>query len=187
LPRLHALNRYAYRLAEPRIFRWFGYIIQPMAKKKPKTPSNTIALNKKARHDYLLENEMEAGIVLEGWEVKSIRAGRAQIRDSYVFIKNGEAFIFGLIITPLLSASTHVNPDQQRNRKLLLHKNEISRLSGSVDRKGYSIIALSLYWKGSKVKCKIALGKGKHLYDKRATEKERDWGREKSRIAKIRT
>jgi len=157
-----------------------------MGKKKVKKPSNTIAQNKKARHDYILENEFEAGLVLEGWEIKSIRAGKAQIRDSYVYIKNGEAFVFGIVITPLLSASTHVNPEQQRNRKLLLHKYEINRLMGAVDRKGYSILALSLYWKGSRVKCKIALGKGKHLYDKRASEKERDWGREKSRLAKIR-
>ena len=156
-----------------------------MGKKKTKTPSNIIAQNKKARHDYALETEFEAGLVLEGWEVKSIRAGKAQIKDSYVLLKNGEAFLFGAVITPLLSASTHVIPEQQRSRKLLLHSYELSRLIGAVERKGYAIIPLSLYWKKSRVKCKIALGKGKHQYDKRASEKERDWGREKARIAKM--
>ena len=156
-----------------------------MGKKKKKTPSNTIAQNKKARHDYTLETEFEAGLVLEGWEVKSIRAGKAQIRDSYVLLKDGEAFLFGAVISPLISASTHVSPDQQRSRKLLLHSYELSRLVGAVDRKGYSIIPLSLYWKKSRVKCKIALAKGKHQYDKRAAEKQRDWNREKSRIAKM--
>ncbi len=156
-----------------------------MGKKKKKTPSNTIAQNKKARHDYTLETEFEAGLVLEGWEVKSIRAGKAQIRDSYVLLKDGEAFLFGAVISPLISASTHVSPEQQRSRKLLLHSYELSRLVGAVERKGYSIIPLSLYWKKSRVKCKIALAKGKHQYDKRAAEKQRDWNREKSRIAKM--
>lgn len=156
-----------------------------MTKKKKKTPSNIIAQNKKARHDYSLESEYEAGLVLEGWEVKSLRAGKAQIKESYVLLKDGEAFLFGAVITPLLSASTHIVADQQRSRKLLLHDYELSRLIGAVERKGYSIIPLSLYWKGSRVKCKIALAKGKHLYDKRATEKERDWNREKARIAKM--
>lgn len=156
-----------------------------MGKKKKKIPGNTIAQNKKARHDYTLETEFEAGLVLEGWEVKSIRAGKAQIRDSYVLLKDGEAFLFGAVISPLISASTHVSPEQQRSRKLLLHSYELSRLVGAVDRKGYSIIPLSLYWKKSRVKCKIALAKGKHQYDKRAAEKQRDWNREKSRIAKM--
>jgi SsrA-binding protein len=157
-----------------------------MAKKKPKIPSSTIALNKKARHDYILEDEMEAGLVLQGWELKSLRAGKVQLRDSYVLLQNGEAFLFGTVISPLLSASTHIVPEQQRNRKLLLHRKELARLIGAVERKGYTIVPLSLYWKKSKVKCKIALAKGKHLFDKRATEKERDWNREKARIAKIR-
>ena len=156
-----------------------------MGKKKKKIPGNTIAQNKKARHDYTLETEFEAGLVLEGWEVKSIRAGKAQIRDSYVLLKDGEAFLFGAVISPLISASTHVSPEQQRSRKLLLHSYELSRLVGAVERKGYSIIPLSLYWKKSRVKCKIALAKGKHQYDKRAAEKQRDWNREKSRIAKM--
>ena len=156
-----------------------------MGKKKKKTPSNTIALNKKARHDYTLETEFEAGLVLEGWEVKSIRAGKAQVRDAYVLLRNGEAFLCGAVISPLISASTHVSPVQQRDRKLLLHVQELSRLVGSVERKGYTIVPLSLYWKKSRVKCKIALAKGKHQFDKRATEKERDWNREKARIAKL--
>ncbi len=156
-----------------------------MGKKKNKTPSNTIALNKKARHDYTLETEFEAGLVLEGWEVKSIRAGKAQVRDAYVLLRNGEAFLCGAVISPLISASTHVSPVQQRDRKLLLHIQELSRLIGSVERKGYTIVPLSLYWKKSRVKCKIALAKGKHQFDKRASEKERDWNREKARIAKL--
>ncbi len=157
-----------------------------MAKKKPKKPSNTIVVNKNARHDYSLEREFEAGLVLEGWEVKSLRAGKVQFRDTYVHLKNGEAFLFGAIISPLLSASTHVHPQAQRGRKLLLHKHELSNLTGAVERKGYTIVALSLYWIRGRVKCKIALAKGKHLYDKRAAAKEQDWNREKSRLNKIR-
>jgi len=157
-----------------------------MGKKKNKTPSNTIAQNKKARHDYSLESEYEAGLVLEGWEVKSIRAGKAQINEAYIQLKNGEAFLYGAVITPLLSASTHINPAQQRSRKLLLHSYELSRLIGAVERKGYTIVPLALYWKKSRVKCKIALAKGKQQYDKRASEKEKDWNRDKARIAKMR-
>ncbi|MCK5663728.1 MAG: SsrA-binding protein SmpB [Thiotrichaceae bacterium] len=156
-----------------------------MGNKKKKIPSNTIAANKKARHDYSLETEFEAGLMLEGWEVKSIRAGKAQIRDGYILLRNGEAFLCGAVISPLLSASTHVSPEQQRDRKLLLHVHELARLVAAVDRKGYTIVPLSLYWKKSHVKCKIALAKGKHQYDKRASEKERDWNREKARIAKL--
>ncbi len=118
-----------------------------MGKKKKKLPSNIIAQNKKARHDYALETEYEAGLVLEGWEVKSIRAGKAQIREAYVLLKNGEAFLFGAMITPLLTASTHIVPTQQRSRKLLLHAYELARLVGAVERKGYTIVPLSLYWK----------------------------------------
>lgn len=157
-----------------------------MAKKKSKTPANSIAQNRKARHDFFIEKEYEAGLVLEGWEVKSIRAGKVQINDNYVVIEKGEAFLLGAIITPLLSASTHVHPEQQRLRKLLLHRTELNQLIGAVDKKGYTIVTLSLYWLRGRVKCKIALAKGKHLYDKRATEKQREWGREKSRLAKVR-
>ena len=156
-----------------------------MGKKKKKLPSNIIAQNKKARHDYALETDYEAGLVLEGWEVKSIRAGKAQIREAYVLLKDGEAFLHGAIITPLLCASTHVVPEQQRSRKLLLHAYELARLVGAVERKGYTIVPLSLYWKKSRVKCKIALAKGKQLFDKRASEKEKDWNRDKARIAKM--
>lgn len=156
-----------------------------MGKKKKKLPSNTIASNKKARHDYSIETDFEAGLVLQGWEVKSIRAGKAQIRDAYVLLRNGEAFLCGAVISPLLSASSHVSPEQQRDRKLLLHVQELSRLVSAVERKGYTIVPLTLYWKKTHVKCKIALAKGKHQYDKRASEKERDWNREKARIAKL--
>lgn len=156
-----------------------------MGKKKKKTSSNTIAQNRRARHDYILETDYEAGLVLEGWEVKSLRAGKAQINESYVQLINGEAFLYGAIISPLLSASTHIHPDQQRSRKLLLHDYELARLVGAVERKGYTIVPLALYWKGSRVKCKIALAKGKHQHDKRAAEKERDWNRDKARIARM--
>ncbi len=156
-----------------------------MGKKKKQAPSNTIALNKKARHDYTLETDFEAGLVLEGWEVKSLRAGKGQIRDAYILLRNGEAFLSGAVISPLLCASTHVSPEQQRDRKLLLHVHELSRLVVAVERKGYTIVPLALYWKKSRVKCKIALAKGKQQYDKRASEKERDWNRDKARIAKI--
>ncbi len=156
-----------------------------MGKKKKKPSGNTIAQNRRARHDYILETEYEAGLVLEGWEVKSLRAGKAQINESYVQLINGEAFLYGAVITPLLSASTHIHPDQQRSRKLLLHDYELARLVGAVERKGYTIVPLALYWKGSRVKCKIALAKGKHLHDKRAAEKERDWNRDKARIARM--
>ncbi len=156
-----------------------------MGKKKKKPSGNTIAQNRRARHDYILETEYEAGLVLEGWEVKSLRAGKAQLNESYVQLINGEAFLYGVVISPLLSASTHVHPDQQRSRKLLLHDYELARLIGAVERKGYTIVPLALYWKGSRVKCKIALARGKHLHDKRATEKERDWNRDKARIARM--
>src|SRR5512142_2397920 len=141
-----------------------------------------IALNKKARHDYFIEERFEAGIVLEGWEVKSLRAGRAQLVDSYVIIKSGEAWLLGALITPLLSASTHIHPQAQRTRKLLLHKEQINRLIGAVDRKGYTLVALSLYWKDGRAKVEIGLAKGKQAHDKRDAEKERDWQREKGRL-----
>lgn len=150
---------------------------------KAKAPA-AIAQNRQARHDYHIEERYEAGLVLLGWEVKSLRAGRAQLRDAYVTLKNGEAFLFGAIITPLASASTHVNTDPQRTRKLLLNRQEIDRIRGAVERKGMTAIALSLYWKSSKVKCDIGLALGKKQHDKRATEKDRDWQREKSRMLK---
>lgn len=157
-----------------------------MSKKKKKPHDNTIAQNKKARHDYKIDQRFEAGVVLEGWEVKSLREGAVQLTDSYVDFRKGEAWLLGLRISPLLSASTHVVPDASRMRKLLLNKREIAKIFASVNQKGYTCVALALYWKGNHIKCEIALAKGKKEYDKRATEKERDWGREKQRIARDR-
>lgn len=146
-----------------------------------KKPQNQIASNKKARHDYFIEETFEAGLVLEGWEVKAIRAGKMRLTESYVTFKNGEAFLFGAHIQPLLTSSTHVNADPIRTRKLLLSRREIDKLFGAVNQKGYTCLALSCYWKQSLVKCQIALAKGKKLHDKRATEKDRDWQRDKQR------
>ena len=154
-------------------------------KKKPKkAPSATIALNKRARFDYHIEERIEAGIALQGWEVKSLREGKVQIGDGYVLLKDGEAFLFGGLITPMLSASTHVETDPRRTRKLLLHKQEITRLIGAVERKGFTIVATAMYWKRGRAKVELGLAKGKKQHDKRATEKERDWGREQGRILK---
>ena len=155
-----------------------------MAGKKGKTPTGTIALNKRARHDYLLEDRFEAGIVLEGWEVKSLRAGKGQLVDSYVLVRNGEAWLLGANITPLASASTHVVADPQRTRKLLLHAKEIARIYAATQQKGFTCVATALYWKGNRVKCEIALGKGKKLHDKRASSRDRDWNRQKERLMK---
>ncbi len=152
--------------------------------KKSKQGSNTIAANRQASHEYFIEERIEAGIVLEGWEVKSLREGRVQLKESYVFIKHGEAFISGAHISPMSSASTHVNPISTRVRKLLLHRYELNKLIGFVERKGYTLIPLSMYWKNSRAKLEIGLGKGKKLHDKRATSKDRDWQREKGRIMK---
>jgi SsrA-binding protein len=153
-----------------------------MAKQKPKTSSSTIALNKKARHDYFIEDSLEAGLALQGWEVKSLREGRVQLTESYIVIKNNEAWLFGFHISPLLSASSHVVPDPTRTRKLLLHRRELDRLIGAVERKGYTLVPTALYWKRGKAKLEIALARGKHAHDKRATEKDRDWQREKQRM-----
>jgi len=150
--------------------------------KKPKKASNTIGLNKKARFEYHIENEFEAGIALEGWEVKSLREGRLQLVEAYVYVKNGEAFLSGALITPLQTASTHINPEARRTRKLLLHRQELDKLVGLIDRQGYTVVPLSMYWKNNRVKVKIALAKGKHLHDKRTTEKNRDWDRDKQRL-----
>ena len=154
------------------------------SKQKKKEPSSTIALNKKARHNYFIESNVECGIALEGWEVKSLRAGRVQITESYVQLRNGEAWLIGAHISPLNTASTHVKPDPLRSRKLLLHRYELDRLIGAVERKGYALVALALYWKKGRVKVDIGLAKGKKQHDKRATEKARDWDRQKSRILK---
>jgi SsrA-binding protein len=142
----------------------------------------SIADNKKAFHDYFIEERFEAGLVLEGWEVKSIRAGRAQIKEAYVLIKRGELFLIGAHISPLLSASTHVLPDPVRTRKLLLNRREIDELVGKVERAGYALIPLDLHYSKGRVKLAIGLAKGKKQHDKRETEKERDWVREKARV-----
>lgn len=145
-----------------------------------------IAQNKKARHDYFIEDKYEAGLALQGWEVKSLRDGRAQLSESYVQIHNGEAWLYGAHISPLLSASSHISPLSTRARKLLLHRVEIDRLVGAVERKGYTLIPLNLYWKKNRAKLELGLGRGKKQHDKRATEKERDWQREKGRIMRDR-
>ncbi len=155
-----------------------------MAKNKKETHSNTIALNRKARHDYTIEDQFEAGIALQGWEVKSLRDGRAQLKESYVSVYKGEIYLLGAHFSPLASASTHVNPIPTRRRKLLLHSKEINKLIGTTERAGYTIVPLSLYWQRGKVKLKIALAKGKKQYDKRESEKQRDWERDKHRLLK---
>jgi len=170
----------------PYLFFCFGPIIRAMAKskKKPKNTGSSICSNKRARHDYHLDNITEAGLSLLGWEVKSIREGKAQLTDSYVIIHRDEAWLTGCNITPLNTASTHVICDPRRDRKLLLHRKEIERLKAMAEQKGYTLIALDLYWKGPNVKCKIALGKGKQAHDKRETSKQRDWNKQKERIMK---
>ncbi len=155
-----------------------------MAKAK-KQDSNTITVNRKARFDYFIEDQFEAGVVLEGWEVKSIREGRVQLKESYVTVQNGEIFLVGAHISPLKQASTHINPNPTRGRKLLLHKKEISKLIGAVDRDGYTLAPLSLYWVRGRVKAKIALAKGKKQHDKRQSIKQREWDRDKHRLMKM--
>jgi SsrA-binding protein len=155
-----------------------------MAKSKTDASKSLIVDNRKARHDYFIEDTYEAGLVLQGWEVKSLRAGRAQIKEAYVFVKDGEAYLFGAHISPLPTASTHVIPDPVRTRKLLLNRAELDRLIGAVERRGYTLAPLELYWKNGKAKLRIGLAKGKQAHDKRATEKDRDWQREKSRLMK---
>ena len=142
----------------------------------------TIALNKRARHDYHLEERFEAGLALQGWELKSIRAGRANIVESYAVVRGGEMFLFGAQMTPLISASSHVVADERRTRKLLLHRTEIDNLIGRVQRDGYTVVPTALYWKGNKVKIELALAKGKQDHDKRAASKDKDWAREKQRV-----
>lgn len=154
---------------------------------KNKKQGNTIALNKKAKFDYFIEERFEAGIALEGWEVKSLRAGKIQIRDSYILLKDNEAFLFGALITPLPTVSTHFHPDPQRNRKLLLHRRELDKLKGAVERKGYALVPTAMYWKAGRVKVEIGLGHGKKAHDKRETEKERDWQIKKARLLRKHT
>lgn len=142
----------------------------------------SIVDNKKAFHDYFIEEKFEAGLVLEGWEVKSIRAGRAQIKEAYVVVKDGEVFLLGAHFSPLTTASTHVHPDPVRTRKLLLHEKEIDKLIGKVERAGYALIPLDMHFSKGRIKLEIGLAKGKKQYDKRETEKQRDWEREKAQL-----
>ena len=154
------------------------------SKKKSKSSSNTICQNKRARHDFHLDNLTEAGLVLEGWEIKSIRAGKVHLTDSFVIIHKDEAWLTGSNITPLHEASTHVICTPRRDRKLLLNRKEIDKFKAASDQKGYTMVALELYWKGPRVKVKIALAKGKQSHDKREASKEKDWNKQKERIMK---
>ncbi|MDE0249431.1 MAG: SsrA-binding protein SmpB [Gammaproteobacteria bacterium] len=154
-----------------------------MTPAKPKQ-DNQIAVNKKARHDYFIIEHLEAGLVLEGWEVKSLRAKHLQLKESYVLIKNMQAWLLGAHINPLPTASSHVHADPTRTRRLLLHRGEIAKLVGAVDRKGYTIVPLSMYWKRGKAKLEIAIAKGKQKHDRRASIRERDWERDRQRILK---
>ncbi|MBK2028754.1 SsrA-binding protein SmpB [Francisella noatunensis] len=151
---------------------------------KHKVSPATIARNKRAFHDYTILEKFEAGIVLQGWEVKSIRAGKVQMIDSHVHIKRGEAWLFNCLITPLLSASTHVVADASANRKLLLNRREIDKIMGRIEQKGFTCVPLAMYWKGTCVKVEIALAQGKKVHDKRQAQKDKDWAREKDRIFK---
>ena len=153
-----------------------------MTKKSKGQQSNTIAQNKRARFDYFIEEKFEAGVALQGWEVKSLRAGKGQLTDSYVIFKNGEAWLLGSQIEPLLTVSTHFVVDPTRTRKLLLKHKEIEKLQRGTEQQGYTVVATALYWKHHLVKCEVCLAKGKQLHDKRETEKERDWNRQKQRI-----
>ena len=156
-----------------------------MSKKTDKDKANgggTIALNKRARHEYHFEQKFEAGLSLQGWELKSIRAGRANLTDGYAVVLHGELFLVGAQITPLIQASTHVVANDRRSRKLLLHRDEIDELIGRVQRDGYTLVPTAMYWSKNKIKLEIALAKGKQLHDKRETEKKRDWEREKGRL-----
>ena len=152
--------------------------------KKQQSGESSIAQNKKARFDYFIEDRLEAGLALLGWEVKSMRAGKAQITDSFVILREGEAWLLNSHVTPLSTVSTHVIAEPKRIRKLLLNRREIDRLTGLVERKGYTLIALELYWNKNRVKVAIGLAKGKKQHDKRDTEKDRDWQRDKARALK---
>ncbi len=153
-----------------------------MSKHKSDNKSSSIAENRKARYEFFIEETYEAGIALQGWEVKSLRAGRAQLKEAYAFVKNGEAFLFGAHISALPTASTHFVPEPTRTRKLLLNRAELERLAIAVDRKGYTLTPLELYWKNGRAKLRLGVGKGKQDHDKRNTEKARDWQRDKARL-----
>ena len=156
-----------------------------MSNKKAKKPTgNVIAVNRKARHDYFIEDTFEAGLSLEGWEVKCMREGRAQVAESYVNLQKGEAWLVGAHFAPLTSTSTHVKADPTRSRKLLLNRYELDRLTGAVERKGYALVPLNLHWHKGRAKLDLGLGKGKKQHDKRADKKDQDWQRQKARILK---
>ena len=146
----------------------------------------SIAQNKKAFHDYFIEEKYEVGIVLEGWEVKSIRAGRVQLKEAYVIIRNNELYLIGSHISALPTASTHINPDPLRTRKLLLHAEQIKRLIGKVERAGYTLVPLDIHYKTGRIKLEIGLAKGKKQYDKRESEKQKEWDRTKQRLLRAR-
>ena len=161
--------------------------IARVSKQNTKTKSGgspLISVNRRARHDYHIEDAFEAGLALEGWEVKALRAGRGSLQESYVIIKDGEAWLIGCNISPLPTASTHVQPDPIRTRKLLLHDHELSRLIGATEQRGYTLVPLNMHWKRGRAKLDIALAKGKKKFDKRAAQKEQDWQREKQRLLK---
>jgi SsrA-binding protein len=143
--------------------------------------------NRKASHDYFIEDRYEAGMVLQGWEVKAIRDGRVQLKESYVIVRDGELYIMGMHVSPLATASTHIHPDAVRTRKLLLNAEEISKLIGKVEQRGYTLVPLNLHYKGSRIKLDFALGRGKKLHDKRDSSRDKDWAREKDRIMKHHT
>ena len=147
-------------------------------------PAGRIAVNRRARYDYFIEERFEAGVVLQGWEVKALRAGRLQLQEAYVLLKDDEAWLFGAHVSALPTASTHVRPDPTRSRKLLMHRRQIDSLIGAVERKGRTIVPLAMYWKDGRAKLEIGLAKGKKEHDKRADTRERDWQREKARVMK---
>lgn len=149
-----------------------------------KAPSATIAVNRKARHEYFIEEDYEAGLALEGWEVKSMRAGRVSLQEAYVVVRKGEAWLIGANMTPLPTASTHIHPDPTRTRKLLLHRHQLNRLIGATEREGYTLVPLNLHWSRGRAKISVGLAKGKKQHDKRADVKSRDWQRQKQRILK---
>lgn len=160
--------------------------VSKQAKKKAGASSATIAVNRRARYDYFIEDRFEAGLALEGWEVKSLRAGRLSLQEAYVVVRNGEAWLVGANITPLQTASTHIKPDPTRSRKLLLHRHELNRLIGATERQGYTLVPLDMHWKRGRAKLEVGLAKGKKQYDKRADQKEQDWQRQRQRLLKSR-
>ena len=153
---------------------------------REQTAPRVIAENRRARHDYFIEERLESGLVLEGWEVKALRAGRGQLSEAYVYLRGNEAFLTGAHISPLNTVSSHKVADPVRTRKLLLHRNQLDHLVGAVERRGYTIVPTELYWKAGRAKLQIGLAKGKQKHDKRASEKDRDWERQKSRLLRHR-